>query len=429
MAAHQIEIPPKLIPVFTGVADFRYAYGGRGSGKSWTFAKMAAVRGAMWDAEKRSGVILCIREFMNSLEDSSLKDIKNAIETDPWLASVYEVGEKYIRSRSGRIRFVFAGTSVNLDSIKSKSKILLCWAEEAETISDEAWEKINPTIREEGSECWAVWNPESRRSWVHKNLRSVDDPLVKGVEINWRDNPFFTDKMERQRLRDKENDPDNYDHVWEGGFKTSFKGAYYAKGLTQAKEQGRITNLSLDPLMATRAFWDIGGTGAKADATAIWIAQFIGERINVIDYYEAQGQDMATHVAWLRRQGYEDAECYLPHDGAHGEKVFDTSYEKALRQAGFSVRVVPNQGQGAAMKRVEAGRRWLGRTWFDTERTAGGREALAAYHEKRDEDRSIGLGPNHDWSSHGSDAAGLMWSVYEPPKVMGKIVLPRLAVA
>jgi len=81
------------------------------------------------------------------------------------------------------------------------------------------------------------------------------------------------------------------------------------------------------------------------------------------------------------------------------------------------------------MKRVDAGRRWLPRTWFDKERTQGGREALAAYHEKRDEERGIGLGPNHDWSSHGADAAGLMWSCYEEPKTMGRLVLPKMAVA
>lgn len=402
------DIPPVLIPVFEGDADMRFSFGGRGGGKSWAFTKMAAVWGAIADAEGKTGVLLFIREFMNSLDDSSLQDLKNAIASDAWLSSVYEVGEKYVRTRSGRIKCIFSGTSVNLSSIKSKSKILLCLAEEAENIDDAAWEKLIPTIREEGSECWAIWNPETTRSWVHRNLRMSNDPLIKGVEINWNQNPWFTSKMDRDRLRAKENDPDNYDHIWEGGFKTTFKGSYYNRLLKQAEQQGRITDLTVDPLMAVRAFWDIGGTGAKADATAIWIAQFVGEKIKVLDYYEAQGQDMATHVNWLRANDYGHAECYLPHDGAHGEKVFDTSYEKALREAGFSVRVVPNQGKGAAMKRVEAGRRWLPRTWFDKERTQGGREALAAYHEKRDEERGIGLGPNHDWSSHGCLVAGTL---------------------
>jgi phage terminase large subunit len=37
------------------------------------------------------------------------------------------------------------------------------------------------------------------------------------------------------------------------------------------------------------------------------------------------------------------------------------------------------------------------------------------YHEKRDEARNIGLGPEHDWASHGADAFGLMCVAYEEP--------------
>ena len=369
----------------------------------------------MWDAEKRQGVILCIRQFMNSLDDSSLQDIKNAITTDPWLSSIYEVGEKYVRTRSGRIKFVFSGTSVNLSSIKSKSKILLCWAEEAEAISDDAWEKIIPTIREEGSECWATWNPESERSWVHKNLRMSTDPLVKGVEINWRDNPWWTEKLERMRSKSEAEDPDNYNHIWEGGFKTVFKGSYYTRNLTKARVDGRITTVPRDPLMVTRAYWDIGGTSAKSDACTIWIAQFVGQKINVLDYYEAVGQPLATHVGWLRKNGYDDALCVLPHDGVKHDAVYAVTYESALTEAGFNVEVIPNQGAGAATMRVEASRRQFGRIWFNDEKTDAGRKALAAYREKWDDDRQVGLGPLHDWASNGADSFGLMCVHYEEP--------------
>jgi hypothetical protein len=39
-----------------------------------------------------------------------------------------------------------------------------------------------------------------------------------------------------------------------------------------------------DPLASTRLFFDIGGAGAKADAMAIWVVQFAGDRILVLDY-------------------------------------------------------------------------------------------------------------------------------------------------
>src|SRR6056297_74807 len=132
-AVRKVWLPPKLIPVFQGEARYRGAYGGRGSGKTRSFAKMAAVKGLQFGAEGREGIILCGREFMNSLDDSSLEELKHAIREHDWLEAYYEVGEKFIRSKDGKIRFVFAGLRRNVDSIKSKARILLAWVDEAET--------------------------------------------------------------------------------------------------------------------------------------------------------------------------------------------------------------------------------------------------------------------------------------------------------
>jgi phage terminase large subunit len=237
------------------------------------------------------------------------------------------------------------------------------------------------------------------------------------VEANWADNPWFPVELEEERVEDAELRPEQYDHIWGGGYRTVTEGAYYAAALTAAKNQQRIGNVTPDPLMSVRAFWDIGGTGAKADACAIWIAQFVGREIRVLDYYEAKGQPLATHVAWLRERGYAKALCFLPHDGATNDKVYDVSYESALRDAEFAVEVVPNQGKGAAAKRIEETRRLFPRIWFNEATTAAGRSALGAYHEKKDEARNIGLGPEHDWASHGADAFGLMCVVYQEPRV------------
>ena len=75
----QIALPEVLIPVFDGRADVRGSYGGRGSGKTRSFAKMAAVQGYINGKAGTSGIILCARQFMNSLEDSSLEEVKRAI--------------------------------------------------------------------------------------------------------------------------------------------------------------------------------------------------------------------------------------------------------------------------------------------------------------------------------------------------------------
>lgn len=420
LSTARLQIPPKLIPVFLGEADFRGAYGGRGSAKTRTFAKMSAVRGYQWSAAGDEGLIVGAREFMNSLDESSMAEIRSAILSEEFLADHYEIGETFIRTRDRRIEYDFTGLRHNLDSIKSKARIKLLWVDEAEPVTETAWQKAIPSVREDDAEIWVTWNPERKESATHKRFRLNPPPRSKIVEMNWRDNPWFPGILDRVRLDDLEKRPDSYDHIWEGGFKTVTEGAYYASDLVKAKAEGRIAFLAADPLMTIRAIWDIGGTGAKADACSIWIAQFIGREIRVLNHYTAQGQPLAAHVAWLRDNGYGKALCVLPHDGSTNDKVYDVSYESALRDAGFEVIVVPNQGKGAAMMRVEAARRLFPSIRFNEDKTEAGRTSLGWYHEKKDEKRGIGLGPNHDWSSHDADSFGLMCVAYEEPVIAKK---------
>lgn len=420
MSALQIRIPDKLVPVFTGEAMYRGAYGGRGSAKTRTFAKMAAVHGVRCAEAGQSGVIVCGREFMNSLDDSSLAEIKAAIAEEPWLASKYEVGDKYVRTRDGRVEFAFIGLRRSLNSIKSKSRILLLWVDEGEEVSEGAWIVVDPTVREEGSEIWVTWNPKRKKSATHKRFREDPPPMSKIVQMNWRDNPWFPRALEVKRKTDQEKRPEQYEHVWEGAFATVIEGAYYAKDLILAREHGRICRVGFDPLMRVRVFCDLGGTGARADAFTMWPSQFVGREIRTRDYYEAQGQPLATHIQWLHSKGYKPdrADIVLPHDGETNDRVIDVSFESAFRAAGYDVTVIPNQGKGAAKMRVEAGRRHFGMIWFDEETTEAGRDALGWYHEKKsDDEREVLLGPEHDWSSHGADAFGLMCVAYEAPKV------------
>jgi phage terminase large subunit len=411
MTTAQIRMPDKLVPVFLGDADVRGAYGGRGSAKTRTFAKMTAIKAHMWATAGRSGLIFCGRQFMNSLSDSSLEEIKMAIREEEWLEPHFDIGEKYIRTRCGRVGYGFYGLDRNINSIKSKSRILLGWIDEAEPVSEDAWMKLIPTLREEDSELWVTWNPENPTSATNKRFRNSADQRTKIVEMNWRDNPWFPEILNRARLRDMDQRPDQYEHIWEGDFITVSAGAYFAKQLTAARDEGRIGKVAADPLMQYRAYWDIG----TRDATAIWIAQFIGSQIRVVDYYEAVGQPLGAHIAWMRERGYGRALCVLPHDGSNTNHVTAIRFEDHIRQAGLEARVVKNQGKAAAMKRIEAARRLFPSIHINESTCHGGIRAIGWYHEKIDEQRGIGLGPEHDWSSHAADAFGLMCIAYEQP--------------
>lgn len=434
----RIEMPAKLIPVFQGPADVRGAYGGRGSGKTRSFATMLAVVGMRYGQAGVSGMLVCGRQYMNSLADSSMDECKRAIEEEPALAAYYDVGETYIRSRDGRIAFAFVGLDKSIQSIKSKARILVLWVDEAEPVTDAAWQIVLPTLREEGgegkdawnAELWVTWNPARKTAPVEARFRNVSDPLIKVVQLNWRDNLRFPARLERERQRDLRDRPEQVGHIWEGEYVTALAGAYFASHLLKAQEEGRIGFFPADPLMTIRLMADIGGTGAKADNFVFWAMQFIRREIRVVNHHEAQGQPIDYHLAWCRREGYtpDRAQIWLPHDGETQDKVYDVSYESALKKAGYSVTVVPNQGKGAAMQRVERARVLFPQIRFNESTTEGGRAALGWYHEKRDLERGIGLGPEHDWSSHSSDAFGLGCIVWQEPQEMKPLQYPKMGI-
>ncbi len=403
-------------PVFVPLLDesrYKGDWGGRGSGKSHFFAE-SLIEDSMINPGLRSA---CIREVQKSLKDSSKRLIEDKLTT-------FRLGEKdgfkvfkEVIQTPGDGLIVFNGMqSHTADSIKSLEGFKRAWVEEAQSLSARSLMLLRPTIRDEGSQLWFSWNPRRKADPVDNMLRGSVLPTDSTVvNANWSDNPYFTSVLEQERQDCLKITPEQYDHIWDGGYATVLDGAYYAKAIQEAKQSGRIGRVAADPLMTVRLFCDIGGTGAKADAFTIWAAQFIGKEVRVINYYEAVGQPLASHLDWMRANGYtpDKAQIWLPHDGASNDKVYDVSYESALKQAGYSVTVVPNQGKGAAKARIESARRTFPAMWFNEPTTEPGLAALGWYHEKKDEARDIGLGPDHDWSSHGADAYGLMSIVFE----------------
>jgi len=405
-------------------ARYKGAHGGRGSGKSHFFAESLIEDALAWPGDAGEGLrALSFREVQKSLKESAKFLLESKLHK-------FGLGEADgFRVYTDRIQtpgdgvIAFAGMQDHTaDSVKSFEGFHRAWGEEAQTISQHSLGLLRPTIRWEdkkrglGSELWFGWNPRRKADAVDMMLRSVGMPTSSAVvQANWRDNPWFPSVLEDERQDCIRNQPDQYAHIWEGDYATVLSGAYYAQSINKAKDEGRIGVVAADPLMTYRAIWDIGGTGAKADACAIWIAQFVGREIRWLDYYEAQGQPLASHVDWLRRNGYGGAHCILPHDGVKQDAVYDASFEGALKQAGFAVKVIPNQGKGAARARIEAARRLFPSMWFHKEKTSPGIDALGWYHAKIDSARQIDLGPEHDWSSHCADAFGLGALAYEPP--------------
>jgi len=395
----QIQIPDKLVPVFEGNARYRGAYGGRGSGKTRTFALMTAIRGYQWGNSGRTGQILCGREFQNSLDDSSLEEIKQAIKAVPFLDKYYECGERYIRSRDGNIHYVFVGLRKSLDAIKSKARILLAWVDEAENVSDMAWQKLIPTVREQESEIWVTWNPESKYSATHQRFRENPPAGAKIVSLNWSDNNWFPKVLSDERLHDKETRPDFYDHIWEGEFLTFSEGAYYSAEMREAKAEGRIREVKYNPAKGVITAWDLG----IGDSTSIWFAQFIGTEVHLIDYYEASGVGLDHYAKILQDKGYVYDQHILPHDVRVKELGSGMSRLEVLADLG--IRQVEIAPQLAIDDGIQAVRSMLTRCWFDEVKSEKGIDCLVNYSRDWDENgKTWRLRPRHDWASHGADA-------------------------
>jgi len=399
-----IETAKVFKPLLTE-SRYKGAFGGRGSGKSHFFAGLL-VEEHVRNPGLRS---VCIREVQKSLRDSAKKLIDDKIKQYNLESHGFKSFRDVIKTPGDGFITFMGMQDHTAESIKSLEGFGRAWVEEAQTLSERSLQMLRPTIRTPGSEIWFSWNPRRKTDPVDAFLRAEEPPSNSiVVRANWDDNPWFTDELEAERLDDMRMNPDQYEHVWNGDYITVQKGAYFAEAISTAKREGRIGKIGSDPLMSFKAFFDIGGTGAKADACAIWIAQFIGKEIRVVNYYEAVGQELSAHVAWLREKGYGQAEIYLPHDGVRHDSVYNVTFESALRQAGFHVEVIANQGTGAAKQRIEALRRIFLRCWFDKDNCSAGLDALGWYHEKWDEVRGIGLGPEHDWSSHSCLIAGTM---------------------
>lgn len=323
MTTVQIELPLKLLPVFDGSARYRGAYGGRGSGKTRSFALMTAVKAYSYATAGKSGVILCAREFMNSLEESSMEEVKQAIRGVPWLNTFFDIGEKYIRTKDRRISYVFCGLRHNLDSIKSKARILLAWVDEAESVSEMAWRKLTPTVRGDNeAEIWVTWNPEVRGSATDKRLRINPPARAKITELNYQDNPWFPRVLEEDRQSDRERLDDNaYAWIWDGAYlensdKQVLNGKYevldFDKELWRKADRllfGADFGFANDPSTLIRSFildsdlyieYEAWGVAVELDAMATFYDKVPEARRWPI---KADNSRPET-ISFLRRQGF-----------------------------------------------------------------------------------------------------------------------------
>ena len=210
---------PKYVRKFMSEGmRYRVLYGGRGSSKSYTIARLLLLLG-----KQKKLRVLCGREFQNSITESVHFLLKQEIDA-MGLQHHYEVTNTYIHGKNGT-EFIFKGVRMNIDSIKSMAGITHVWLEEAHSVSKVSWDTLIPTIREPNSEIWVSFNPDQEddptyKMFVDKEGQPIDRDDAIIIKVNWTDNPWFPEVLRKEKDHLYSVNPDLADHVWGGMCRT-----------------------------------------------------------------------------------------------------------------------------------------------------------------------------------------------------------------
>ncbi len=384
------QFPAKLKPIFQ---PYRYKvlHGGRGSGKSWAVARALLILAASKPLR-----ILCAREIQKSIKQSVHQLLTDQIQS-LGLGQFYEVLETEIRGKNGSL-FSFAGLAMHtVESVKSFEGMDRVWIEEAQSVSDKSWAILTPTIRKPESEIWLTLNPDLDTDPTYQRfiVNTPPDSLV--IAINWKDNPWFPDVLDREREHCLKTMPDQYDNIWEGKPKSVVDGAIYAGEYQTMFDDGRITAVTHDPKLKAHAVFDLGW----ADSMSIIIVQRAGSECRIIDYVEESHQTLDWYSNLLRQKNYNWGTLYLPHDAVVKDYRTGHSADEIMRSMGWNTEIVPI---GDVEGGIRAARMLFPRVWMDKAKTARLQECLKRYRRAINAKTDTAGKPLHDEFSHGADA-------------------------
>lgn len=368
---------------------YKVAYGGRGSGKSWGFARALLILAA-----NRPLRILCCREIQKSIKQSVHTLLVDQIQA-LGLGHFYEILEAEIRGKNGS-HFSFTGLATNtVESIKSYEGCDVCWVEEAQTVSKKSWDILIPTIRKENSEIWVSFNPDLDTDDTYQRFIVNKPENAAVVKINWSDNPWFPRTLEEERLHSKATNPD-YENIWEGNCKAAKDGAIYANEIREAQENGRVTHVPYDPTLKVHVVMDLGWN----DSMSIILVQRGVSEARIIGYIEDDHRTLDSYSSQLKNLPYNFGQLYLPHDGQTKDFKHGTSAEEIMRRNGWDVRIVPKSDieHGIRIARMN-----FHRVYFDKSVTRL-LECLKNYRRTINSATNEPGAPLHDEYSHGADA-------------------------
>jgi phage terminase large subunit len=383
------EFPEKLRFLFAP-KRIKCAYGGRGSGKSWGFARALLILGAQKPLR-----ILCAREVQKSIKQSVHTLLADQIQALQ-LGQFYGVTEAEIRGANGTT-FSFSGLAQHtVESIKSFEGVDICWVEEAQTVSKKSWDILTPTIRKPSSEIWVSFNPDLDTDETYRRFVLDPPPFCETVKINWSDNKWFPAELEQERDHCQRASPADYANIWEGECKAAVEGAIYAKEVAESQEKGRVCRVPYDPLLKVHPVFDLGWN----DSMSIALCQRVRSEMRIIEYIEDDHQTLDHYSARLKNMNLNWGTLYLPHDGNTKDFKTGKSAREIMTKLGWSVSIVPNLPIESGIK---AARMMFGQTYFDKDKTVRLMDCLKRYRRAINTQTNEPGAPLHDEYSHGAD--------------------------
>ena len=253
---------------------------------------------------------------------------------------------------------------------------------------------------------------KENKDWM-VSIQTVDDTKAIDPEVL---------EAERREIIQKNGSDAIFQQEYYCSFDAWINGSYYAEILTNLENQGRRTTVPYDPALDVFTVWDLWIN----DSTAIWFWQRIGKEIRVIDYYENNWEGLSHYVSILKEKWYRYWTIRLPHDAqARSLQTWKTVEEKMYEYGFNDIQIVPKL---SVLDGINSARAILPYCYFDREKTERGRKCLKNYHKELDEKRQAFKWPEHDWSSHGSDAfryLAVVNELYDWTSQKGKIIDSR----
>ena len=261
-----------------------------------------------------------------------------------------------------------------------------------------AWPTVlRPSLTDRKGSCTFISTPKGKNEfWELYEYAKTDPTWWSGMFKASQTDILDPEELEEAKITMGE---DRYEQEFECSFEAAIVGAYYAMEMKTAMQDNRITTVPYDPSVGVVTAWDLG----IGDSTAIWFAQYVGQEIRVIDYYENSGVGLDHYAKELSSKNYHYTDHILPHDVqvkelGTGKSRLETLYNLGIQDVTIAPKLAIEDG-------IQAARSMLNRCWFDEEKCNRGIEALRQYRREFDEKNKTWRGrPLHDWTSHGADA-------------------------